>query len=107
MFRHLRGIDHVVILVRNLDRAAETYRRLGFSLTPQGLHSLGSRNHCIMFGSNYLELMALPAAPPPALRSFAEFLASGEGVGALALATGDALAQLPQFEGVNLDRSRT
>jgi len=92
MFRHLVGLDHAVILVRDLERARETYERLGFTLTPLGRHSLGSRNHCIMFGRDYLELMALPASLPPALQRFAERLASGEGVGALALATDDAAA---------------
>jgi catechol 2,3-dioxygenase-like lactoylglutathione lyase family enzyme len=90
MQRHIRGLDHAVILVRDLDRAQDSYRRLGFTLTPRGFHSLGSQNHCIMFGRDYLELMALPAAPPPALQYFAEFLARGEGVGALALASDDA-----------------
>lgn len=84
MFRHIAGLDHAVVLVRDLDRAAETYERLGFTLTPRGHHSLGSRNHCIMFGRDYLELMALPAAPPAAFQYFAEFLSRGEGVGALA-----------------------
>jgi len=91
-FRHITGLDHAVILVRDLDRARDTYERLGFTLTPRGHHSLGSRNHCIMFGRDYLELMALPAAPPPAFQYFAEFLRRGEGVGALALATDDAAA---------------
>jgi hypothetical protein len=79
-----------VILVRDLDRAAHTYRRIGFTLTPRGHHSLGSQNHCIMFGRDYLELMALPPEPPAAFRYFADFLLKGEGVGALALATEDA-----------------
>jgi catechol 2,3-dioxygenase-like lactoylglutathione lyase family enzyme len=90
MFRHLAGLDHAVILVRDLDRAHETYERLGFTLTPRGRHSLGSQNHCIMFGRDYLELMALPPEPPAAFQYFADFLARGEGVGALALATDDA-----------------
>lgn len=88
--RFFRGLDHAVILVRDLDRARETYARMGFTLTPRGFHSLGSQNHCIMFGRDYLELMALPAAPPAALQYFAEFLARGEGAGALALASDDA-----------------
>ena len=92
MFRHIVGLDHAVILVRDLDRARDTYERLGFTLTPRGQHSLGSRNHCIMFGRDYLELMALPAVPPAAFGYFADFLKCGEGVGALALATDDAAA---------------
>jgi len=90
MRRHIRGIDHAVILVRDLDLAKDTYTRLGFTLTPRGYHSLGSQNHCVMFGQEYLELMALPPEPPAAFRYFAEFLAKGEGVGAIALATDDA-----------------
>jgi len=91
MLRHVRGIDHAVILVRDLDRARDTYARLGFTLTPRGTHSLGSQNHCIMFGRDYLELMALPK-PHPAFQYFSDFLARGEGVGAIALATDDAAA---------------
>jgi catechol 2,3-dioxygenase-like lactoylglutathione lyase family enzyme len=86
----VRGIDHAMILVRDLDRARDTYARMGFTLTPRGFHSLGSQNHCIMFGQDYLELMALPASPPAAYHYYAEFLAKSEGVSALALATDDA-----------------
>jgi catechol 2,3-dioxygenase-like lactoylglutathione lyase family enzyme len=92
MLGQVRGIDHAVILVRDLDLARDTYARMGFTPTPRGFHSLGSQNHCIMFGRDYLELMALPAAPPAAFQYFADFLAQREGVGALALATGDATA---------------
>jgi len=89
MRRTIRGIDHVVIAVRDLDGAQRTYERLGFTLTPRGFHTLGSANHCIMFGSDYLELLALPR-PHPALAYYADFLAKGEGLAALALATGNA-----------------
>jgi hypothetical protein len=54
-------LDHVVINARDdMDAAAETYRRLGFTLTPRGYHSLGSMNHLAMFGTDYLELIAIP-----------------------------------------------
>jgi len=89
MRRHIRGLDHVVILVHDLERAHDTYQRLGFTLTPRGYHSLGSRNHCIMFGRDYIELMAVPK-PHPAIQYFSDFLANGEGLGAIALATDDA-----------------
>ena len=91
MRSHIRGLDHVVILVRDLDRARDTYERLGFALTPRGHHSLGSQNHCIMFERDYIELMAVPK-PHPAFQYFSDFLARGEGVGAIALATDDAAA---------------
>jgi hypothetical protein len=54
-------LDHVVINARDeMDRSAEIYRRLGFTLTERGYHSLGSTNHLAMFGTDYLELIAIP-----------------------------------------------
>ena len=54
-------LDHVVINARDdMDRAAELYQRLGFQLTPRGYHTLGSMNHLAMFGTDYLELIAIP-----------------------------------------------
>jgi catechol 2,3-dioxygenase-like lactoylglutathione lyase family enzyme len=103
MLGHVRGIDHAMILVRDLDRARETYARMGFTLTPRGFHSLGSQNHCIMFGRDYLELMSLPASPPPAYRYYADFLAKGEGVGALALATDDAAGVFAELKQAGIE----
>lgn len=54
-------LDHVVINARDdMDRAADIYGRLGFTLTKRGYHSLGSINHLAMFGTDYLELIAVP-----------------------------------------------
>lgn len=88
---HVTGIDHVVILVRDLDRAQESFTRMGFTLTPRGHHTLGSQNHCVMLGRDYFELLAIPK-PHPAMQTFCDFLARGEGVGGMALATDDAAA---------------
>ncbi|TEA80164.1 VOC family protein [Allopusillimonas ginsengisoli] len=53
-------IDHIVINVaQHLDTALDCYRRLGFTLTPRGHHSLGTSNHLAIFGSDYLELMGV------------------------------------------------
>ena len=53
-------LDHVVVNARDrIADAADTYRRLGFALTPRGYHSLGSMNHLAMFGTDYLELIAV------------------------------------------------
>jgi len=42
-------LDHVVINARDdMDRAADIYTRLGFTLTERGYHSLGSTNHLAM-----------------------------------------------------------
>lgn len=85
----LQGIDHVVVLVRDLDKAQRAWQRMGFTLTPRGHHTLGSQNHCLMFGRDYVELLAVPRSHP-ATRHYSDFLAAGEGVGGIALGTQDA-----------------
>jgi len=51
-------LDHVVIDVRDrMDQAAQIFEALGFTLTPRGFHTLGSMNHLMMFGTDYLELL--------------------------------------------------
>lgn len=86
--RPTRGIDHVVIAVRDLDRAEAQYRRLGFALTPRGHHlKLGSYNHCAMFAEDYLELLGQGTQARPALE---RFLRTREGIAGVALRTGDA-----------------
>ena len=89
MRKHILGIDHTVILVRDLDRAENIWSRLGFTLTPRGYHTLGSQNHCLMFGTDYVELLAVPK-PHPAMQYFSDFLAEGEGFAGFAFATDDA-----------------
>jgi len=87
----ISGIDHVVIAVRDLDRARAVFERLGFTLTPRGVHTLGSQNHCVMFERDYFELLAPPRAHP-AMQYYNDFLAKGDGLAAIALATDDANA---------------
>jgi hypothetical protein len=51
-------LDHVVVnTLGRLDEAAQQYRRLGFTLTARGHHSLGSSNNLAVFGTDYLELL--------------------------------------------------
>ena len=55
-------LDHAVINVKfEMDRAAPLFEGLGFTVTPRGYHSLGSINHLMIFGTDYLELVGLPA----------------------------------------------
>lgn len=100
----LTGIDHAVVLVRDLDAAQAAWRRLGFALTPRGHHTLGSSNHCMMFGRDYLELLAVPR-PHPSMAYFTAFLERGEGLAAFAFASDDGLAAHAAFvrDGVPAD----
>ena len=53
-------LDHLVILVRDLEEATGDYGRLGFRVTPGGEHADGlTRNALVPFGDGtYLELVA-------------------------------------------------
>jgi hypothetical protein len=82
----LTGIDHVLLAVRNLDRARMGWTRLGFSLSPRGRHiGWGTANYCIMFSDDYLELIGIvdPLQPSNGLDAF---LARREGPMGIAFA---------------------
>lgn len=55
------GLDHVVVTVRDLDQAEKRWKELGFTISPRGLHSaaMGTANHTIMLGEDYLELLSV------------------------------------------------
>jgi hypothetical protein len=102
MRKNVQGIDHAVFAVRDLDVAHETFERMGFTLTPRGHHTLGSQNHCVVFGDDYLELLWLP--PDLRTRPFiADFLERGEGLAALALKTGNADAAHAELGAAGLE----
>jgi len=80
--KNVIGIDHAVVMVKDLDSAAENYRKLGFTLSPRGTHSanMGTGNYTIMFDPDYMELLGVLVATEhnaPA-RAFVE--RHGEGI---------------------------
>ena len=56
----LLRLDHLVILVRDLDAAVENYRRLGFTVAPGGRHADGATHNALVVfkDDTYLELVA-------------------------------------------------
>lgn len=101
-----RRLDHLVICVRDLTQAAPDWQKLGFTLTPTGVHPFGTSNRLAMFADNFLELLAVTdatAVPPaaPGRFSFAahnqDFVARGEGMSMLALHSADAHADAAHF----------
>ena len=81
------ALDHVVIGLRTqLDAGAERFRRLGFTLTPRGVHTLGSVNHLAVFATDYLELLAVPEGETRR----PEILTAPRGLNAMVFATEDA-----------------
>ena len=89
----INGIDHLVIAVRDLERARDAYARMGFAVAPRGRHTeLKSVNHTIMFAADdYLELLAVEE-PHPSTAHYSDFLAGREGMAAVALKANDARA---------------
>ena len=80
----LNRLDHLVILVRDLDQAIREYEVLGFTVIPGGEHADGlTRNALIPFrDGSYLELVAFldPEDPRENVWGWRAFLPSGGGM---------------------------
>jgi len=58
----LKGIDHIVIVVPDLEAAIASYGELGFTVVRGGKHNIGTHNALVAFGDgSYLELIAFLA----------------------------------------------
>lgn len=88
------GIDHVFLLVRDLDASAAQFRRLGFTLSPRGLHSpeKGTANYTLIFEHDYCELLGVVADTADNLPHRENLAEDGEGLRAIACRTRDARA---------------
>jgi catechol 2,3-dioxygenase-like lactoylglutathione lyase family enzyme len=81
-------LDHVIVAVRDLDAAAQSYRRLGFTLSDLGRHpGRGTVNRCIAFPNGYLELLG--PGEDCAEAFLLDFLGRREGAASIALAMED------------------
>lgn len=97
--RNIVGVDHAVVLVRDLAQAAEGWRRLGFTVSPRGTHSpqMGTGNHTIMLGEDYIELIAVLAETPQNEASRALLARRGEGLERIAFTALDAAAGVEEL----------
>jgi catechol 2,3-dioxygenase-like lactoylglutathione lyase family enzyme len=97
--KHLVGVDHVVVAVRDLDAAAAAWKKLGFTLSPRGTHSahMGSGNYTIVFTDDYMELLGV-LAPTDHNRATVEFLAAREGIERVAFTTDDAAGGVAELQ---------
>ncbi len=119
-----RGIDHIVLCVSDLERAAAFYQQLGFTVTPRAEHPWGTDNRLVQLDGCFLELLTvarpeLIAAPSEQNFGFgaynAEFLSHREGMSMLAFESHDAEADreefvrrgLPAFENFQFERAAT
>jgi catechol 2,3-dioxygenase-like lactoylglutathione lyase family enzyme len=100
-----RGLDHIVHAVRDLDRAAAFYRRLGFTVGARNAHPWGTHNHIVQLPGFYVELLSVVEPEKLGHEGFATlfgsfnqtFLASQEGLSFLMLESQDAEADARDF----------
>jgi hypothetical protein len=92
--KNVIGIDHAVVVVRDLDKAAENWKRLGFTVSPRGTHSpkMGSGNYTIMLDPDYVELLGVLVETEHNAPSRASLAQRGEGIERVAFTAVDSAA---------------
>ena len=88
------GIDHAVVVVKDLDNAAENWKRLGFTVSPRGTHSakMGSGNATIMLDPDYIELLGVLVETEHNAPTRAFLAKRGEGLERIAFTAVDSAA---------------
>jgi hypothetical protein len=91
--KNIVGIDHAVIMVKDLDHAAERWKQLGFTVSPRGTHSahMGTGNYTIMLDPDYVELLGVLTATEHNVPARA-FLDKREGIERVAFTALDSAA---------------
>jgi len=107
------GLDHLVHAVRDLDAAAELYRRLGFTVGARNRHAWGTHNHLVQTPGFFVELLTV--AEPEKLGSdgFSAlfgtfnrlFLKDREGLSLLILESDDAAADAGRYRSAGIGAS--
>src|ERR1700745_1792279 len=100
-----RGLEHVVHAVRDLDAAAELYRRLGFTVGARNRHAWGTHNHLVQLPGSFVELLTVAEPEKLGTDGFSalfgafnrRFLEGHEGLSMLVLESRDAAADAAGF----------
>ena len=108
-----RGLDHIVHAVRDLDAAAEFYRRLGFTVGARNRHPWGPHNPLIQFPGFFLELLTVAEPGKLGTDGFStlfgrfnqSFLAKRQGLSVLILESADAKADAAAFRSAGIAAS--
>ncbi|MFY9952616.1 VOC family protein [Bradyrhizobium sp.] len=92
--KNVVGIDHAVVMVKELDRAAENWKRLGFTVSPRGTHSthMGSGNYTIMLDPDYMELLGVLTSTEHNAPARAYLARHGDGIERVAFTAVDSAA---------------
>ena len=92
--KNVVGIDHAVVVVKDLDNAAENWKRLGFTVSPRGTHSakMGTGNATIMLDPDYIELLGVLVETEHNAPTRAFLAKRGEGIERIAFTAVDSTA---------------
>jgi hypothetical protein len=92
--KNVVGIDHAVVVVKDLDKAAENWKRLGFTVSPRGTHSakMGTGNATIMLDPDYMELLGVLVETEHNTPTRAFVAKRGEGIERIAFTAVDSAA---------------
>jgi hypothetical protein len=97
----LARLDHTGINVQyDMDRAEGLFSDLGFCVTERGYHSMGSINHLMVFGPDYMELVGLP---PGAENPQTDFGALPPGINGLVFKTADVDATFAHLRDIGME----
>jgi catechol 2,3-dioxygenase-like lactoylglutathione lyase family enzyme len=108
-----RGLDHVVHAVRDLDAAADLYRRLGFTVGARNRHSWGTHNQLVQLPGFFIELLTVAEPDKLGTDGFStlfgrfnqSFLKHQQGLSILLLEGGDAAADAEAFKAAGIAAS--
>jgi hypothetical protein len=80
------GLDHIPVVVRDLEEASAGYRALGFALKPGRAHANGIRNaHVKLPDGAGIELLTASRAVDPLTARYVDFLRDAEGPASFSL----------------------
>lgn len=105
----LTGIDHLVIVVRDLDAAIASYQGLGFTVVPGGRHPVGTHNALIALADGaYIELIAFLEPDRPQDHRWWRPLQQGGGLVDFCMGTDDLATDVAALgkAGVDIDDPR-
>jgi hypothetical protein len=108
-----RGLDHIVHAVRDLDAAAEFYRRAGFKVGARNRHPWGTHNHVVQFPNFFIEVLTIgepeklvgEGLPQIFGAANRDAIARGDGFTMLILESTDSAGDVADFKRSGIDAS--
>src|SRR6266516_251946 len=104
------GLDHVIHAVRDLEAAAELYRRLGFTVGARNRHAWGTHNKLVQLPGFFIELLTVAEPEKLGTDRFSAlfgtfnriFLKDQEGLSFLILESEDAATDAARFRSAGI-----